>query len=151
MKKMTIGDLIFILARDLKVILDHELKIKNMGFGQFKTLMIIHQQAVDGKLKQEKVAKKMNIHKSNVSRNIAKLREHNYIELQPDETNEKNNNILLTDFANKEIGDLVSILQNVSKNMTKGISESQLTITKDCLEKMMENIKVTGKEMRIKI
>lgn len=143
MRTQTIGDLVCILAKDLKAIMDRELKIRNMGFGQFKTLMLIKQYAVDGKIKQEQVAEKMHIDKSNVSRNIAKLRENRYIELQADEINEKKKDIILTDFANNEIDELILIFQDNSKKLTKGISESQLEIAKDCLEKMAKNIKET--------
>lgn len=140
MEKYYLGDLIYILSKDIKKSMDRYLKEKKIGFGQFQTLMVIKRLSMDGEVTQELISREMDIDKSNVSRNINKLKETGYIRVEADIKDSRKNLVVLTEFANSQIESLVGILKEVSKQMTAQIAEEQLEITLDCLKKVIKNL-----------
>lgn len=82
----------------------------------------------------------MGINKANTSRNLAKLKQNGFIEINQNPRNQRRKQIVLTPKAYEEMFNLEKILKEIHKEMIKDLDEESLTQTLNTLNKMKNNL-----------
>lgn len=140
MDKLFIGDLIYILNKDLFRKLEEVLKHKKMNLGQLQTLMTIKRLEIDKKTNQDKLTKAINLNKSNICRSLKKLSAEGLVNIETTKTDARKNTIQITPEGEEELENLKYELQEINKNMLEGISEQEQEIVQIILVKMINNL-----------
>lgn len=140
MDKLFIGDLIYILNKDLFRKLEEVLKHKKMNLGQLQTLMTIKRLEIDKKTNQDKLTKAINLNKSNICRSLKKLFAEGLVNIETTKTDARKNTIQITPAGEEELENLKYELQEINKNMLEGISEQEQEIVQIILVKMINNL-----------
>ncbi len=135
-----IGDLIYFISKELKTRLDEELKDRNLGQGQILTLMTLFRLKEKDEIDQDVLSKEMGINKANTSRNLAKLKQNGFIEINQNPTDQRRKQVVLTPKAYEEMFNIEKILREIHKEMIKGLDEESLTNTLNTLNKMKNNL-----------
>lgn len=135
-----IGDLIYFISKELKTRLDEELKDRNLGQGQILTLMTLFRLKEKDEIDQDVLSKEMGINKANTSRNLAKLKQNGFIEINQNPIDQRRKQIVLTPKAYEEMFNLEKILKEIHKEMIKDLDEESLTQTLNTLNKMKNNL-----------
>lgn len=135
-----IGDLIYFISKELKTRLDEELKDRNLGQGQILTLMTLFRFKKKDEIDQDVLSKEMGINKANTSRNLAKLKQNGFIEINQNPRDQRRKQIVLTPKAYEEMFNLEKILKEIHKEMIKDLDEESLTQTLNTLNKMKNNL-----------
>lgn len=135
-----IGDLIYFISKELKTRLDEELKDRNLGQGQILTLMTLFRLKEKDEIDQDVLSKEMGINKANTSRNLAKLKQNGFIEINQNPTDQRRKQVVLTPKAYEEMFNIEKILREIHKEMIKGLDEESLTNTLKTLNKMKNNL-----------
>ncbi len=135
-----IGDLIYFISKELKTRLDEELKDRNLGQGQILTLMTLFRLKEKDEIDQDVLSKEMGINKANTSRNLAKLKQNGFIEINQNPTDQRRKQVVLTPKAYEEMFNLEKILKEIHKEMIKDLDEESLTNTLKTLNKMKNNL-----------
>jgi DNA-binding MarR family transcriptional regulator len=74
-----LGDLIMLIYKDLKTVMERELKKYDIGMGQMQILMFFFRD-IESVFTQNELVKQLGVDKGNISRSIAKLLEKGYLE-----------------------------------------------------------------------
>ncbi|MDK2585389.1 MarR family transcriptional regulator [Romboutsia sedimentorum] len=135
-----IGDLIYFISKELKTRLDEELKDRNLGQGQILTLMTLFRLKEKDEIDQDVLSKEMGINKANTSRNLAKLKQNGFIEINQNPIDQRRKQVVLTPKAYEEMFNLEKILKEIHKEMIKDLDEESLTNTLNTLNKMKNNL-----------
>lgn len=135
-----IGDLIYFISKELKTRLDEELKDRNLGQGQILTLMTLFRLKEKDEIDQDVLSKEMGINKANTSRNLAKLKQNEFIEINQNPIDQRRKQVVLTPKAYEEMFNLEKILKEIHKEMIKDLDEQSLTQTLNTLNKMKNNL-----------
>lgn len=137
MKRDFIGDAVFDFNKVLKVAIENEFSVLQIGVGQLQILMRLYEKP-DGYYRQSDLVESLGIDKSNASRNVSKLMEKDLVEII--QINKRDKGIKLTETSKQYKQKIMGSLQNISIEMIKGISEEELRITFQTLIKMKENL-----------
>jgi DNA-binding MarR family transcriptional regulator len=89
---------------------------------------------------QDVLSKEMGINKANTSRNLAKLKQNGFIEINQNPTDQRRKQVVLTPKAYEEMFNIEKILREIHKEMIKGLDEESLTNTLNTLNKMKNNL-----------
>lgn len=135
-----IGDLIYLISKELKKRLDEGLKHRNLGQGQSQTIMSLFKLTKNQEVTQDTLSKEMGINKANTSRNLNKLKQNGFIEILPDPNDQRKNNINLTEKSYSELKNIELVLHEIHNDMISDISESDLECTLKTLKKMKDNL-----------
>lgn len=132
----------FIINRTGKMLIqvfDQELR-KNFGitYGQWKIIIILVNN--DDGLTQKEIADKLGLEGATLIPIIDKLEKDGYVVRKVDKNDRRNNRIFLTEKTNSALDLMVNCGINIKNMSMKNISEQNIAITKDTLEKMWKNI-----------
>jgi MarR family transcriptional regulator for hemolysin len=132
----------FIINRTAKVLVhvfDQELR-KTVGitFGQWKVIIILVNN--DTGITQKEIADKLGLEGPTLIPIIDKLEKDGFVFRQVDKTDRRINRIFLTEKTNNSLEQMINCGLNIKKISLNGISENNVLITKDTLEKMWQNI-----------
>lgn len=141
MKQNYLGDFVFLLSKELKRSLDEKLENENIGFAQVQTLMMLKILEQEDDLNVDRLARELNLNKSNVSRNISKLEETGFIVVECDRSDNRKKTISISKSANTEIEGFKKTLTEVSEKMLKGIDQEKVDITMECLNQAIMNLR----------
>jgi DNA-binding MarR family transcriptional regulator len=89
---------------------------------------------------QEVLAETMQVDKSNVSRNLAKMQLEGFIEIVHSKKDGRKKRIVLTDKGNQSIKPLVHTLNGIQSKMIEGISEEEQKTVMKYLNRMIQNL-----------
>jgi len=132
----------FIINRTAKVLIhvfDQELR-KDIGitFGQWKVIIILVNN--DTGLTQKEIADKLGLEGPTIIPIIDKLEKDGFVFRQVDKTDRRINRIFLTEKTNNSLDQMINCGLKIKKVSLNGISENNVSITKDTLERMWQNI-----------
>jgi MarR family transcriptional regulator, transcriptional regulator for hemolysin len=132
----------FIINRTGKALIhtfDHELR-KNFGitFGQWKIIITLVNN--DDGLTQKEIADKLGLEGATLIPIIDKLEKDEFVVRKVDKNDRRNNRIFLTEKTISTLDLMVNCGIKIKNLSMKNISEHDISITKDTLEKMWNNI-----------
>jgi MarR family transcriptional regulator, transcriptional regulator for hemolysin len=132
----------FIINRTGKMLIqafDHELR-KNFGitFGQWKIIITLVNN--DDGLTQKEIADKLGLEGATLIPIIDKLEKDGFVVRKVDKNDRRNNRIFLTEKTTSALDLMVNCGIKIKNMSMKDISEQNISITKDTLEKMWKNI-----------
>jgi len=132
----------FIINRTGKVLIqafDQELR-KNVGitFSQWKVIITLVND--DNSLTQKEIADKLGLEGPTLIPIIDKLEKDGFVFRKVDENDRRNNRIILTDKTKDDLDLIINCGFKKKKIFTKDIPEENISITKNTLEKMWQNI-----------
>ena len=131
----------FIITKTAKVFvkaLDSELRGKvGVSFSQWKLLVILSVQ--DG-ITQKEIANKLELEAATIIPIIDKMEKEGLIVRQADKSDRRNNRIYRTDKSNAIWEQMIECATKIRENSVKDVSENHLTIMRNCLEKICNNL-----------
>lgn len=131
----------FIVNKTAKVFvkaLDSELRGKvRVSFSQWKVLVILSVQ--DG-ITQKEIANKLELEAATIIPIIDKMEKEGLIVRQADKSDRRNNRIYRTDKSNAIWEQMIECATKIRENSVKDVSENHLTIMRNCLEKICNNL-----------
>jgi MarR family transcriptional regulator for hemolysin len=135
----SIGFIINRTAKALIYVFDQELRNKfGITFGQWKIIMILANNN-DG-LSQKEIADKLGLEGPTIIPIIDKLEKDEFVKRIVDKNDRRNNQIFLTEKTISILDSIINCGLNIKEISISNISEQDITITKDTLEKMWHNI-----------
>ncbi|SFB10729.1 MarR family winged helix-turn-helix transcriptional regulator [Clostridium frigidicarnis] len=141
MNKYTeIGDLIYLISKEIKTRMDEGIKDSNLGQGQILTVMNLMRLKGHEPISQEMLVEEMKINKGNISRNLAKLSDKGFIEIIQNKNDQRKKQIILKEVAYDEFVGISRVLQEIFGHMVKDIEEDDLAITLETLNQMKKNL-----------
>ncbi|HEY7226510.1 MAG TPA: MarR family transcriptional regulator [Nitrososphaeraceae archaeon] len=133
----------FIVNRTAKVFvkaLDSELREKvGITFGQWKVLVMLSIQ--DG-ITQKEIANKLELEAATLIPIIDKMEKEGFVVRQADKSDRRNNRIYRTDKAESLWDQMVECATKIREISVNDISEKHITIMRNSLEKICENLKI---------
>ncbi|MDW7661128.1 MAG: MarR family transcriptional regulator [Bacillota bacterium] len=130
-----LGDLIIAIYKELKTKTEKDLQAYGIGMGQLHILMLFY--AHHGShFSQNDLVRSLNIDKGNISRNVKKLMDKNYLEQVP---NHSKSYQLSAQGKQLKI-DIMSTFISLHKSMTEGIEISEQEQTMRILRKIHTNL-----------
>jgi MarR family transcriptional regulator for hemolysin len=140
----TIGFIINRTAKALVYAFDHELRKKvGITFGQWKIIIIAVNNNNDNNhngLTQREIADKLGLGGPTLIPIIDKLEKDGFLIRKVDSKDRRINRIYLTQKAYQSIDSMVECVSEVKKISLTGISEENISITKNTLDKIWQNI-----------
>jgi MarR family transcriptional regulator for hemolysin len=135
----SIGFIINRTGKALINVFDQELR-KNFGitFGQWKIIITLSNN--NDVLTQKEIAEKLGLESPTIIPIIDKLEKDGFVTRKPDKNDRRNNRIFLTEKATSSLDSMVSQGLKIKERSIKNIPNENLSITKDTLEKMWQNI-----------
>ncbi|MDW7672343.1 MAG: MarR family winged helix-turn-helix transcriptional regulator [Bacillota bacterium] len=130
-----LGDFIVSIYKELKSKTEKELKPHGIGMGQLHILMLFYARP-NSRFSQNDLVKQLNIDKGNISRNVKKLMEKNYLEQADDHTK----NYHLSEQGNEIKKEIMTAFMFLHQGMTKGIPQNELQRTVQVLSKIAKNM-----------
>lgn len=115
-----------------------ELESYNIGKGQFHFFMYLLKNG-DG-ISQEKLSEELNIDKGTTARALNILINNNYVIKKVDKKDHRINRIYLTDKARKIEKEIEKLNIKWEEIITYGISEEELKVFENVLDKMLDNL-----------
>lgn len=138
---LSIGDEIHALAKMLKQETESRLAQLSLGQGQFLLFLFLLKHGKEAPYSQEEIARAMGLNKANVSRNVARLEEKGFLEVQPDPGNGRRHLVTLAPRGFQLGAEIGSHFQEIHGKMIQGIEEEKLAVTAQVLRMMVANIK----------
>jgi MarR family transcriptional regulator for hemolysin len=135
----SIGFIINRTAKALIYVFDQELRNKfGITFGQWKIIIILANNN-DG-LSQKEIAEKLGLEGPTIIPIIDKLEKDGFVKRMVDKNDRRNNRIFLTEKTISSLDSMVSYAVKIKETSIKNITEQDISITKQTLEKMWHNI-----------
>jgi MarR family transcriptional regulator, transcriptional regulator for hemolysin len=132
----------FIINRTAKALIhtfDQELRNKfGITFGQWKIIIILANNN-DG-LSQKEIADKLGLEAPTIIPIIDKLEKDGFVKRMADNNDRRNNRIFLTEKTINSLDSMVSYALKIKEISIRNIPEQDISITKNTLEKMSNNI-----------
>jgi MarR family transcriptional regulator, transcriptional regulator for hemolysin len=135
----SVGFVIHKTAKALIHVFDQKLR-KEFGitFGQWKIIITLVNN--DDGLSQKEIADKLGLEGPTLIPIIDKLEKDGFVTRMVNKSDRRNNRIFLTEKANSSLNLMVKCGLKIKEISIRNISEQNISITKDTLEKMLENI-----------
>src|SRR6476661_9473288 len=132
----------FIINRTAKMLIqafDQELR-KEIGitFGQWKIIITLVNN--DDGLTQKEIADKLGLEGPTLIPIIDKLEKDGFVTRMVDKNDRRNNRIFLTKKSFDFLNSMINCGENIKRILLKDISDVDISITKNTLEKMWQNI-----------
>lgn len=135
----SIGFIINRIGKSLINVIDQELRRRfSITFGQWKVLIIIANS--EGGLTQKDIADKLALEGPTLIPILDKLEKDGFLVRKMDIKDRRINRIHLTQKADVFLNDTIECVAQIKKVCLNGLSESEITITKNTLEKMWHNL-----------
>jgi MarR family transcriptional regulator for hemolysin len=135
----SIGFIINRTAKALIYVFDQELRNKfGITFGQWKIIMILANNN-DG-LSQKEIADKLGLEGPTIIPIIDKLEKDEFVKRIVDKNDRRNNQIFLTEKTISILDSIINCGLNIKEISIRNISEQDISVTKETLEKMWHNI-----------
>jgi len=135
MMNENLGDLIMLIYKDLKTVMERELKKYDIGMGQMQILMFFFKD-IESVFTQNELVKHLGVDKGNISRSIAKLLEKGYLEQLED--NKKNFRL-----SGKGVDlkvEIIPVLIRINNLITENIEHTDMNKTLSTLLKVSERL-----------
>ena len=130
-----IGDMLFAITKSLKALTEKELKPLGLGTGQLQILMRFYA-AGSGGFTQNELVTLLQIDKGNISRNMAKLVEKNYLMQKTDGSRSYE----LTEEGRRLKEELVRFLGRIHHIMVAGMDPDMLRVTGEGMSRILANL-----------
>lgn len=130
-----LGDLIIAIYKELKTKTEKDLQAYGIGMGQLHILMLFYARH-DSHFSQNELVRLLDIDKGNISRNVKKLMDKNYLEQVP---NHSKSYQLSAQGKQLKI-DIMSTFISLHNSMTEGIETSEQEQTMRILRKIHTNL-----------
>ena len=129
----------FIINRTAKVLIhafDQELRNKlDITFGQWKIIITLVNN--DDGLSQKEIADKLGLEGPTIIPIIDKLEKDGFVKRMVDKNDRRNNRIFLTEKTISHLNLMINCALKIKEISIRDISEENISITKDTLEKML--------------
>lgn len=139
----SVGFIINRTAKALVYAFDQELRKKvGITFGQWKIIIIVVNNNNDDNngLTQREIADKLGLEGPTLIPIIDKLEKDGFLLRKVDKNDRRNNRIFLTKKSNDLLDAMINCGENIKQILLKDISDADISITKNTLEKMWQNI-----------
>jgi MarR family transcriptional regulator, transcriptional regulator for hemolysin len=139
----SVGFIINRTAKALVYAFDQELRKKvGITFGQWKIIIIVVNNTDDDNngLTQREIADKLGLEGPTLIPIIDKLEKDGFLLRKVDKNDRRNNRIFLTKKSKDLLDSMINCGQNIKQILLKDISDADISITKNTLEKMWQNI-----------
>lgn len=130
-----LGDLIMLMYKDLKTVMERDLKKYDIGMGQMQILMTFFKD-VNSTLTQNDLVIHLGVDKGNISRSMVKLLEKGYIEQLP----ENKKNFRLSKKGTDLKLEIIPILMRLDRLITEDIESSEMKQALTTLVKISEKL-----------
>jgi len=138
----SIGFIINRIGKSLIYVIDQELKKKfGITLGQWKVLIILANS--DFGLTQKEIADKLVLEGPTLIPIIDKLEKDGLVVRKNDLKDRRINRVYLTDRTNDLLNDTIQCVSQIKQSCIAGITENEVLITKNTLEKMWQNLQST--------
>ena len=135
----SVGFIINRTAKTLVYAFDQELRKKvGITFGQWKIIIILANN--DDCLSQKEIADKLGLEGPTLIPIIDKLEKDGFLSRKVDKNDRRNNRIFLTKKSFDFLNSMINCGENIKRILLKDISDVDISITKNTLEKMWQNI-----------
>lgn len=135
-----LGDMLYQANKELIKVVNQQLAELNMGYTQLQTLMTMIRLGDGNEIDQEVLAEIMQVDKSNVSRNLAKMQREGFVEIFQSEKDGRKRRVCMTEKGKNSIKTLVGILNHINHQMTIDISAEEQKIIIKYLNRMIRNL-----------
>ncbi|MCD4712855.1 MAG: MarR family transcriptional regulator [Clostridiales bacterium] len=130
-----LGDLIIAIYKEMKTKTEKDLQAYGIGMGQLHILMLFYARH-DSHFSQNELVRLLDIDKGNISRNVKKLMDKNYLEQVPNHSK-----FYQLSAQGKQLKiDIMSTFISLHKSMTEGIEISEQEQTMRILRKIHTNL-----------
>lgn len=142
----SLGTLIALAAKSQERLAEIEMK-KQLGLtpAQWKVILVLN--IVDGPTQKE-IAEKINVDGSTLVPVIDKMVKNGLVKRMADSEDRRNNRIFLTKKAESTVDSIIVIILQVRKMIYRGISESDIRITRTVLKYLIANSDSAINEIR---
>lgn len=135
----SIGFIINRIGKSLIYIIDQELRKKvGVTFGQWKVIIILANN--DNGLTQKEIADKLVLEGPTIIPIIDKLEKDGFVIREVDTKDRRINRIYLTEKSHSSLDDMIECVSRIKKISLNEISEENIALTKNTLEKMWLNL-----------
>jgi len=135
MMNENLGDLIMLIYKDLKTVMERELKKYDIGMGQMQILMFFFRD-IESVFTQNELVKHLGVDKGNISRSMAKLLEKGYIEQLED-----NKKIFRLSRKGVDLKvEIIPVLIRINNSITENIEYTDMNKTLSTLLKVSEKL-----------
>ena len=142
----SVGTLIALAAKSQERLAEIEMK-KQLGLtpAQWKVILVLNM--MDG-LTQREIAEKINIDGSTLVPVIDKMEQGGLVERKADSKDRRNNRIFLTKKSESTVDSIIMIILQLRKIIYTGISEDQISSTKNILKTLIKNSDDASNQMK---
>ncbi len=142
----SVGTLIALAAKSQERLAEMEMK-KQLGLtpAQWKVILVLD--IVDGPTQKE-IAEKINVDGSTLVPVIDKMVEIGLVKKVADPEDRRNNRIFLTKKAESTVNSIIDIILHLRKTIYRGISESDINITRNVLKSLITNSNSIASEIK---
>ena len=134
----SIGFLVNKTAKIFVKALDSELREKvGVTFGQWKVMVML---SLEDGITQKDIADRLGLEAATLIPIIDKMEKEGLVVRQVDKADRRNNRIYRTEKANASMDQMIECALKIRKISVKDISENHITIMRDSLEKICENL-----------
>ena len=143
----SVGALIALTAKSQEKLAEIEMK-KQLGLTptQWKVILVLN--IMDG-LTQKEIAEKINVDGSTLVPVIDKMEQEGLVERKADSKDRRNNRIHLTKKSESTVDSIIANVLQLRKIIYAGISENEISVTKNVLKSIITNSDAAITEMKI--
>lgn len=139
------GKIINHIAKDLHLYYRQHLKDLDMGWGQFKiVLLLMHGEGI----RQEDISTKLEIDKTTVTRTLNKLEASGFIERKADPKDKRAHRIFLTEKSRQQKAFLTEIRANINTHLLDGFEPEEIEQLMDYLTRLKANSHILLEDKR---
>jgi len=139
MEMRHIGDLVYLVSKEMRREVERRLQNENLNYTQFQALMAIKR--YDNGVSQEEISHILEIDKSNVSRSVRRLSESGWIDVHVDQEDARRTLLTLTEQSENKLKSLQHLLSEVESKMLRNIPSDEQKQVSILLEDVLSNLR----------
>jgi len=139
MEMRHIGDLVYLVSKEMRREVERRLQYENLNYTQFQALMAIKR--YDNGVSQEEISHILEIDKSNVSRSVRRLSESGWIDVHVDQEDARRTLLTLTEQSENKLKSLQHLLSEVESKMLRNIPSEEQKHVSRLLEDVLSNLR----------
>ncbi|MHC1735065.1 MAG: MarR family winged helix-turn-helix transcriptional regulator [Erysipelotrichaceae bacterium] len=139
MEMRHIGDLVYLVSKEMRREVERRLQNENLNYTQFQALMAIKR--YDNGVSQEEISHILEIDKSNVSRSVRRLSESGWIDVHVDQEDARRTLLTLTEQSENKLKSLQHLLSEVEFKMLRNIPSDEQKQVSRLLEDVLSNLR----------
>lgn len=139
MEMRHIGDLVYLISKEMRREVERRLQYENLNYTQFQALMAIKR--YDNGVSQEEISHILEIDKSNVSRSVRRLSESGWIDVNVDQEDARRTLLTLTEQSENKLKSLQHLLSEVESKMLRNIPSDEQKDISRLLEDVLSNLR----------